>query len=42
MRFEQSDTTVVGNGTIGSAGISYRLDSLDSMWVTHVGVNYRF
>ncbi len=30
-----------GNG-IGDAGVSYRLDSQDSLWVTRIGLNYRF
>jgi len=42
MRFETNDVTVVGNGTIGALGVPYRLDSIDSMWVTRAGVNYRF
>jgi outer membrane immunogenic protein len=44
MRFEQSDVTVTGNSAIaiGTTGVSYRLDSTDSMWVTRAGVNYRF
>ena len=44
MRFEQNDVTVAGNSAIGigTTGVSYRLDSNDSMWVTRAGVNYRF
>ena len=42
MRFEQDELTVVGDGTVGNAGVNYRLDSLDSAWVTRIGLNYRF
>ena len=42
MRFDQHDFTVLGNGNIGAAGLPYRLSSEDSVWVTRIGLNYRF
>jgi outer membrane immunogenic protein len=42
MRFDQHDVTVVGNGIIGAAGTPYRLGSEDAVWVTRIGLNYRF
>ena len=43
MRFEQDSANAVGNGAgLGAAGVGYRLDSQNSMWVTRIGINYRF
>jgi outer membrane immunogenic protein len=43
MGFEQDRVTAAGDGIgIGAAGVSYRLDSQDSLWVSRIGLNYRF
>jgi outer membrane immunogenic protein len=42
MQFERDRSTVTGNGIIGAAATSYRLDSRDSAWITKIGLNYRF
>ncbi len=43
MAFEQDRATGTGNGVgIGAAGQSYRLDSQNSLWVTRIGLNYRW
>jgi outer membrane immunogenic protein len=42
MRFEKDHFTVAGDGVIGALGAAYRLDSDDSLWITRVGLNYRF
>jgi outer membrane immunogenic protein len=43
MGFEQDRVTAAGDGIgIGAAGIRYRLDSQDSVWVSRIGLNYRF
>jgi outer membrane immunogenic protein len=42
MRFEKDTLTAVGDGVIGRTSQVYRFDSEDSVWVTRIGVNYRF
>jgi outer membrane immunogenic protein len=43
MGFEQDRVTAAGDGIgIGAAGVNYRLDSQDSLWVSRIGLNYRF
>jgi outer membrane immunogenic protein len=44
MRFNQDRAFASGNAAIGigNTGVAYRLDSEDSMWVTRIGINYRF
>lgn len=43
MGFEQDRVTAAGDGNgIGAAGVNYRLDSQDSVWVSRIGLNYRF
>ena len=43
MSFEQDRVTAAGDGNgIGNAGVSYRLDSQESLWVSRIGLNYRF
>ena len=43
MGFEQDRVTATGDGIgIGAAGVNYRLDSQDSLWVSRIGLNYRF
>ena len=42
MRFERDTQTFTGNGVIGALGVPYRFESLDNVWVTKIGLNYRF
>lgn len=43
MSFEGDRITAAGDGVgIGNAGVNYRLDSNDSVWVSRIGLNYRF
>lgn len=43
MQFEKSTITAIGNGTgIGNLGVPYGLESQDQVWVSRVGLNYRF
>jgi outer membrane immunogenic protein len=44
MAFEKSSVTGTGNTAagLGTTGVSYRLDSHDSVWVARLGANYRF
>lgn len=43
MSFEGDRVNAAGDGNgIGNAGVSYRLDSNDSVWVSRIGLNYRF
>jgi outer membrane immunogenic protein len=41
MRFEDDSTSITGDGIIGAAGATYRLDSLDSIWVGRIGLNVK-
>jgi outer membrane immunogenic protein len=42
-RFVDDQQTFTGAfGAIGIAGRQYRLESQDSMWVSRIGLNYRF
>jgi outer membrane immunogenic protein len=42
MRFEKDSVTALGVTGIGNPGQAYRFDSENSVWVTRLGVNYRF
>lgn len=42
MRFEKDNVTFTGTGGIGSAGVPYRFDSQDQVFISRIGVNYRF
>lgn len=42
MRFEKDDVTYTGTGPIGNLGVPYRLESQDQVFVSRIGVNYRF
>jgi hypothetical protein len=42
MRFASDNTTVTGTPPAGTAGGAYRLGSQDSVWITRIGLNYRW
>ncbi len=42
MRFERDTQTFTGDGIIGAAGTPYQFESHDNVWVTKIGLNYRF
>jgi outer membrane immunogenic protein len=42
MRFEKDDVTFTGTGPVGNLGVPYRLESQDQVFISRVGVNYRF
>lgn len=42
MRFEKDDVTYTGTGPVGNLGVPYRLESQDQVFISRVGVNYRF
>src|SRR5262245_5847760 len=42
MRFERDTQTFTGDGIIGALGQPYRFESFDNVWVTKIGLNYRF
>jgi len=42
MRFQRDTQTVGGDGIIGAVGVPYRFESFDNVWVTKIGLNYRF
>jgi outer membrane immunogenic protein len=42
MRFASDDTRVSGTPPAGAAGVTYRLGSQDSAWITRIGLNYRW
>jgi outer membrane immunogenic protein len=42
MRFASDDTRVTGVAPAGVTGVPYRLGSQDSVWITRIGLNYRW
>jgi hypothetical protein len=42
MRFQSDNTQVIGVAPAGATGVSYRLGSQDSVWITRIGLNYRW
>ena len=42
MRFASDNTTVTGTPPAGTAGGAYRLGSQDLVWITRIGLNYRW
>lgn len=42
MRFEKDETTFTGVAPIGNTGVPYRFDSQDQVFISRIGVNYRF
>jgi hypothetical protein len=44
MHFEKDNGTATGLGFPGAglAGAAYRLESKNEVWVSRIGVNYRF
>jgi outer membrane immunogenic protein len=42
MRFASDDTRVTGVAPAGVTGVAYRLGSQDSVWITRIGLNYRW